>query len=216
MPELRVHCFSVSLDGYGAGPDQALDQPLGVGGEDLHGWFTKTDRFRDMLGEPHLPDVSSIDNQMAEEMWENVGAHVMGRNMFGPVRGEWPDDEWRGWWGEEPPYEHEVFVLTHHARPSVEQGKTTFHFVTEGIEVARERALEAAGGQDVLVAGGASTIRQHLRAGLIDRMQYTVSPVLLGRGERLFEPEDDVAAGYEVTSVQPSGDVTHVTLTKKP
>lgn len=195
--KLRVHMFSVSVDGYGAGPDQTLETPLGIGGESLHDWAVATPTFN--AADPTAAEPVSVDDEYVQRNWRNIGATIMGRNMFGPVRGDWPDENWTGWWGPNPPYHHPVFVLTHHARPSVEMaGGTTFHFVTDGIEAAREQALAAADGKDALVAGGAATIRQYLDAGLIDEMDIAISPVLLGSGERLF---DDGAGfrGYTCT-----------------
>jgi dihydrofolate reductase len=212
MTKLRVHNFSVSLDGYGAGPDQTLANPLGMGGEDLHGWMFKTAFWAEMAGESGRGE-TGIDNDFASQSFQNVGATIMGRNMFGPIRGEWPDDAWQGWWGDNPPYHHEVFVLTHHPRPSVElEGGNVFHFVTEGIEAALARATEAAGGRDVQLGGGVSTIRAYLRAKLLDELHLVVVPVLLGSGERLLG--DDVTDGYEVTEYVPSKEAVHVRLTR--
>lgn len=170
MPKLRVHNFTISLDGYAAGPDQSLDNPLGVGGENLHDWVVATRTFQRIHGEEGGEE-GSVDDSFAACGLENIGAEIMGRNKFGPIRGPWGDDSWQGWWGENPPFHYPVFVLTHHPRPHLEmEGGTTFHFVTDGIEAALERAFEAADGQDVAVGGGASTIQQFLRAGLIDEM----------------------------------------------
>ncbi|MBB5789278.1 dihydrofolate reductase family protein [Jiangella mangrovi] len=195
--KLRVHMFSVSVDGYGAGPEQSLENPLGIGGESLHDWAVVTPTFN--AADPTAAASVGVDDDYVQRNWRNIGATIMGRNMFGPVRGDWPDETWTGWWGPNPPYHHPVFVLTHHARRPVEMaGGTTFHFVTDGIEAAREQALAAADGKDALVAGGAATIRQYLNAGLIDEMEIAISPVLLGGGERLF---DDGAGfrGYTCT-----------------
>ncbi len=198
MSKLRVNAFSVSADGFGAGIDQRRDQPLGRGGEQLHKWLFPTRTFqRAVLGRDG--GTTGVDNDLAERSFENVGAWIMGRNMFGPVRGPWPDDEWKGWWGANPPYHVPVFVLTHHARAALEmEGGTVFHFVTEGMEAALNQARSAAGGKDVRIGGGAATIRQYLRAGLIDEMHLAISPVLLGRGEPLFEGVDLTALGYRV------------------
>ena len=191
MPALRVHNIAVSLDGYAAGPDQGLDHPLGFGGEQLHEWAFATRSFHRMLGREGGEE--GLDDEFIRAADEGIGASIMGRNMFGPVREEWPDESWKGWWGDNPPYHHDVFVLTHHAREPVPmQGGTTFHFVTGGIEEARDRALEAAGGADVRLVGGPSTIRQYLAAGLVDVLQWTIAPVFLGGGVRLFE---DLAGG---------------------
>jgi len=216
MPRLRVHDFAISLDGYGAGPNQSREEPLGVGGEALHDWFVATRTFQKMSGKPGGEE-GSVDDTFAARHFVNIGAVIMGRNMFGPVRGPWLDDSWRGWWGETPPYHAPVFVLTHHARRSVEmKGGTVYHFVTNGVEAAYERAVEAAGGKDVLVAGGASTVRQYLRAGLIDEMHYAVAPILLGGGERLF---DDDLAGlqqlYECVEFVSTSGATHVRLARR-
>ncbi len=203
MGQLRVQGFTVSLDGYGAGPEQSQDEPLGVGGEDLHAWLHRQfDDRPEAIKDP-------VDTGFFAEMTDNIGAVIMGRNMFGPVRGDWPDEEWRGWWGDDPPYHCDVFVLTHHDRPSVPMdGGTTFHFVTGGIDDANRRAQAAAGERDVLVAGGASVVQQFLRAGLIDRMHLAFTPILLGRGERLFAFED-APIGYRCTGFVPSPHAVH-------
>ena len=204
----------MSVDGFGAGSDQGLENPLGVGGEELHQWMFRTRGGRRMLGQEGGEE--GVDEDFWAEGVEGIGATIMGRNMFGPVRGEWPDESWTGWWGDEPPYHHPVFVLTHHPRPPVEmQGGTTFSFVTGGIEEALARAFEAAGGQDVRLGGGASTVQQYLRAGLVDMLHFVISPVLLGRGERLFDGLDDLPDGYEVSEIVGSGTVAHVRVTKK-
>ncbi len=214
MPKLRVHTFAVSLDGYGAGPDQSLEAPLGVGGQAMHQWFFPTRTFQRMFGKGE--GTTGIDDAFAARGFENVGAWIMGRNMFGPVRGPWPDESWRGWWGDNPPYHVPAFVLTHHARPPLTmEGGTVFHFVTGGIEEALARAKEAAGPRDVRVGGGVATIRQYLMAGLIDEMHVTVSPVLLGRGEPLFAGIDLPRLGYEVTEHVPSEKTTHVVFSKR-
>lgn len=197
MSRLRVHTFALSLDGYGAGPDQGLDHPMGQGGGALHGWFLPTRTFRRMTGT--LDGTTGVDDDYAARGFDNIGAWILGRNMFGPVRGPWPDQSWRGWWGETPPYHGPVFVLTHHPRPPLEMdGGTIFHFVTGGIEEALARAKEAAGDQDVRLGGGAATIRQYLRARLVDEMHVAIAPVLLGDGEALFAGLDLPALGYEV------------------
>ena len=213
MSKLRVACFTVSLDGYGAGPEQSLAAPLGVGGEQLHGWMTGTRTFHAMTGKEG--GTTGIDDAFTARGFENVGAWILGRNMFGPVRGPWPDESWRGWWGEEPPYHVPVFVLTHHARPALEmKGGTVFHFVTGGIGEALARAKEAAAGRDVRVGGGASTIRQYLAARLLDELHLAFSPILLGKGEALFAGLDLPALGYRVADHVRTELATHVVLTK--
>ncbi len=197
MAELRVHNFSMSLDGFGAGPAQSRQDPLGVDGERLHDWI-----FAD--------DATGTDLRFRARGEDGIGATIMGRNMFGPVRGDWGDEDWRGWWGEDPPFHHDVFVLTHFPRPPVPMaGGTTFHFVTEGIEAALERATQAAGGADVRLGGGVSTVHEYLRAGLLDEMHVVVVPVLLRSGERLF---DGTPAGWRCVEFSPSASVTHVRL----
>jgi dihydrofolate reductase len=209
MPKLRVHNFGMSFDGYVAGPDQSLDNPLGVGGRQLHEWAFRTRTFRKMQG-LEGGEADGIDNVFAAAGDVGIGATVMGRNMFGPIRGDWGDDAWRGWWGDEPPYHTPVFVLTHHEHdPILMEGGTTFFFVTDGIESALEQAFGAANGKDVRVGGGASTVRHYLRAGLIDEMHVTIAPVLLGSGERLFENVDGVSATYECVEMVSSPSVVH-------
>jgi dihydrofolate reductase len=210
MPKLRVHSVAMSLDGYVAGPRQGPDDPLGVGGTALHEWVFATRYGRAMLGEDGGEE--GLDDEFLQRGNDNIGATIIGRNMFGPVRGPWPDDTWRGWWGDEPPYHHPVFVLTHHARePLAMLGGTTFHFVTDGIEAALARAYDAAGGRDVRLGGGAATIRQYLRAGLVDELHVAVVPVLLGDGERIFE---DALPGYERTEFAASPSVAHVRFSR--
>jgi dihydrofolate reductase len=214
MSKLVVRAFSISLDGYGAGPEQSLENPLGKGGEGLHEWFLPTPTFRAMTGKEG--GETGIDEDFAARSFENVGAWILGRNMFGPVRGPWPDDSWKGWWGDTPPYHVPVFVLTHHARPSIEmKGGTTFHFVTDGIDSALRQAREAAGGKDVRIGGGVSTVHQYLRKRLIDDMHIAVSPVLLGSGESLFAGIDLAALGYACTEQVGSSRATHFTVTKQ-
>ncbi len=213
MSKLRVNNFAISLDGYGAGPNQDRDNPLGVGGEALHEWFFPTRTFRQMFGQSD--GETGIDDDFAARGMANLGAWILGRNMFGPVRGEWPDDSWKGWWGDNPPYHVPVFVLTQHARePIAMEGGTTFHFVTEGIHAALDRARAAADGRDVRIGGGAATIRQYLTAGLIDEMHIVISPVLLGAGEHLFSGIDLPRLGYRCTEHVPSPKATHVVLSK--
>jgi dihydrofolate reductase len=213
--KLRVNSFSVSLDGYGAGPAQSLDNPLGVGGERLHDWMFGTRTFQRMHSGGEGGS-TGVDDEFAVRGFANIGAWILGRNMFGPVRGAWPDERWRGWWGDNPPYHCEVFVLTHHARQSfVMEGGTTFHFVTDGIHEALERARAAAGGRDVRLGGGVATIRQYLRAGLIDELHLAFAPVMLGAGEALFNGIDVVKLGYEVTEHAATPSAMHVVLTKR-
>jgi dihydrofolate reductase len=205
MTELRVHNFSMSLDGYIAGPDQGVDHPLGVGGEQLHEWIFG-------LPEQRTP----VDERMQAYGTDGIGATIMGRNMFGPVRGDWGAEEWTGWWGEDPPFHHDVFVLTHHARdPVTMAGGTTFHFVTDGIEAALERARDAAGTAHVRLGGGAATVRQYLRAGLVDELHLVVVPVLLGGGERLFEDLGAALDGWRCVEFAPSKAVAHVRLRRR-
>jgi len=215
MTRVRVESFTISLDGYGAGPDQDIDHPLGVGGTDLHQWAIPTRTFqRTLFGADGGTD--GIDEEFAARGFANVGAWILGRNMFGPVRGPWPDASWKGWWGDSPPYHVPAFVLTHHARASVEMdGGTTFHFVTGGIHEALARAREAAAGKDVRIGGGPATIRQYLEAALIDEMHLAIAPLLLGRGESLFENLDLRALGYECVRFVPSEAASHVIVRRR-
>jgi dihydrofolate reductase len=214
MSKLRVHNFAISLDGYGAGPRQDLENPLGVGGEELHDWYVGTRAFREKHGK--TGGTTGPDNDFADRGMAGIGAWIMGRNMFGPVRGPWPDDKWRGWWGENPPYHLPVFVLTHHARESITMaGGTVFHFVTGGIEEALRRATEAAGELDIQLGGGTSTIRQYLQARLVDEMHVAIAPILLGSGEHLFGGIDLPALGYACTDRVATAGATHVVITKK-
>jgi dihydrofolate reductase len=211
MSKLRVQSFGVSLDGYGAGPDQDLQNPLGVSGSELMQWFFPTRVFRAMQGE--VGGETGIDNGIAERGFEGIGAWILGRNMFGPVRGPWPDESWRGWWGEEPPYHAPVFVLTHHPRPPLAMaGGTEFRFVTQGVHAALEQATAAAEGKDVRLGGGVATIREFLRARLIDELHLAVRPVLLGSGENLFQGLDLRALGYECADSLAGERATHVFL----
>lgn len=208
MPKLRVHNISISLDGYMAGPDQRLDHPLGVGGARLHEWLFATRSARRMQGMDG--GERGIDDDVIAAGDVGIGATIMGRNMFGPVRGPWGDEDWRGWWGDDPPYHHQVFVLTHHPRPPIEMaGGTTFHFVDEGIEAALEQAFDAAGGADVRIGGGAATIQQYLRAGLVDEVHVAIVPIVLGAEERLFDGLDAEAFGYECVGLVTSPAVVH-------
>jgi dihydrofolate reductase len=213
MSKLRVASFSLSLDGYGAGPNQDLQNPLGVGGMALHNWAFETRRFKTMFGAEG--GSTGVDNDFAERGFAGIGAWILGRNMFGPVRGPWPDESWQGWWGANPPYHVPVFVLTHHPRPSLTmEGGTVFHFVTDGIEAALERAFEAANGQDVRLGGGVSTVRQYLRARLIDEMHFAVSPVLLGTGEHLWSGLDLPALGYTCKEYVGTAGAAHYIITR--
>ena len=213
MTKLVVRSFGVSLDGYAAGPDQSLENPLGVRGPELMQWFFPTKTWRSMQGGEG--GETGVDDQIARQGFAEVGAWILGRNMFGPVRGPWPDDSWKGWWGDEPPYHVPVFVLTHHARAPLEmQGGTTFYFVTDGIEAALDRARKAAGGKDVRLGGGVSTIRQYLQAGLVDEMHLAIAPVLLGAGEALLTGIDLPALGFKCTEHVPTALATHVVLSK--
>lgn len=214
MARIRVHDFSISLDGYGAGPNQTQTEPLGVGGESLHEWFVVTRTFKRSHGGGEVGS-TGIDDGVASRGTSGIGAWIMGRNMFGPVRGPWPDEAWRGWWGEDPPFHGPVFVLTHHARPPlVMDGGTTFHFVTDGIEAALQRARDAAGAKDVRIGGGAATIRQYLSARLIDEMHVAVAPILLGRGEPLLAGLDLPALGYRCRERVAGEGVTHYVITR--
>jgi dihydrofolate reductase len=214
MPKLRVHNFSMSLDGYAAGPGQNVDNPLGVGGTRLHDWVFETRYGRAMLGEDG--GAEGVDNGFLVQGDTGIGATIMGRNMFGPIRGPWGGEEWTGWWGDNPPYHHEVFVLTHHPHPSIPmQGGTTFHFVDDGIEAALERAFDAANGQDVRLGGGVATIQQYMRAGLLDELHVAIVPILLGGGERLFDNLDNSDQGYECVEFVGSSAVAHARFSRK-
>jgi dihydrofolate reductase len=214
MAKLRVCCFGLSLDGYGAGPDQSLDNPLGAGGMALHRWFFPTRTFQKLFGKGG--GTTGIDDDFAARGFADIGAWILGRNMFGPVRGAWPDDSWKGWWGNNPPYHTPVFVLTHHPRASIAmEGGTTFHFVTDGIDAALKRAIEAAEGKGVRLGGGVATIRQYLRAGLIDEMHLAISPALLGSGEHLLAGIDVPRLGYACSEHVPTANATHVVLTRR-
>src|SRR5450755_139392 len=212
-PRLRVHCFAISLDGYGAGPDQDLENPLGVGGLALHEWAFATRTFQKMFGGEG--GTTGVDDDFAARGFYNIGAWILGRNMFGPIRGEWPDDNWKGWWGDNPPYHVPVFVLSHHARASIPMaGGTTFHFVTDGIQAALARAREAARGQDVRLGGGVATIRQYLAAGLVDEIHLALTPALLGSGEPLLAGIDLRELGFECTKHVGTANAMHVVLSK--
>jgi dihydrofolate reductase len=213
MQKLRVQCFGISIDGYSAGPNQDMEHPLGAGGETLMEWFFPTQVFQEMVGDGK--GETGIDNDFALRGFENVGAWILGRNMFGPIRGPWPNDDWKGWWGETPPYHCDVFVLTHHARAPIPMaGGTTFHFVTEGPEKALQLAFDSAKGKDVRIGGGAATVRQYLQLGLIDEMHLAQSPTLLGSGESPFSGLNLKELGYECIERTPTAKATHVVLAR--
>ena len=216
MAKLRVHHLAISLDGYAAGPDQSLDNPLGVGGTRLHEWVLETRSGRRMRGMDG--GTEGLDDRFIAQGDVSIGATIMGRNMFGPIRGPWGSDQWAGWWGDNPPFHHPVFVLTHHPRPSITmEGGTTFHFAEDGIEATLERAFKAAGGGDVRLGGGPATIQQYLRAGLVDELHVAIVPILLGGGERLFDNLSDHldgAPGYECAELVSSPAVAHVRLVR--
>ena len=214
MPKVRVSAFAVSLDGYAAGPHQSLDAPLGIRGPELFAWFLATRTWKQMHG--HEGGSTGVDDDWARRGMDNIGAWILGRNMFGPVRGPWPDDSWNGWWGEEPPYHVPTFVLTHHPRKSVAmKGGTTFHFITDGIGAALERAKDAAQGKDVRIGGGVSTIQQYLRARLIDQLHLAFRPILLGLGENLFAGINLAELGYRCTGHLSTELAVHVQLEKE-
>lgn len=214
MSKLRVQSFALSLDGYGAGPNQDLQHPLGVNGPDLMEWVFKTRFFHRMQGQDG--GETGTDNKMAEQGFENIGAWILGRNMFGPIRGPWPDDAWKGWWGDEPPYHVPVFVLTHHPRaPLKMKGGTDFYFVTQGIHEALKQAKEAAGKRDVRLGGGVAAVRQYLKEALIDELHLAVRPVLLGEGESLLNGIDARALGYECAESIQGERATHVIMRKR-
>lgn len=213
MGRVRVAGFGLSIDGFGAGPDQSLEHPLGRRGKELHNWFYPTRTFRGMFGEEG--GTEGDDDRFAHASMDGFGAFILGRNMFGPIRGEWPDDVWKGWWGDNPPYHAPTFILTHHPRAPIEmEGGTTFHFICDGPEAALAQARAAAGERDVKIGGGVSTVRQYLQAGAIDEMHLALSPVLLGRGESLFAGLDLPGLGYRVTETVPTEWATHLVLTR--
>lgn len=213
MTRIRVAGFGVSLDGFAAGVEQSLENPLGKNGPDLFQWFFPTRSFREMHGA--TDGETGVDDDFARRSMAGFGAFILGRNMFGPVRGEWPDEQWKGWWGDNPPYHAPTFVLTHHARPSIEmEGGTTFHFVTDGIEAALRRAREAAGGKDIKIGGGVSTARQYILAGHVDDIHLAVAPVVLGQGEALFAGMDLRALGYRTVEHVPTARATHIVLAR--
>lgn len=212
MTRVRVESFTISLDGYGAGPSQSIDNPMGVNGSDLHQWALPTRTFQRMVFGKDGGS-AGMDEDFAARGFRDIGAWILGRNMFGPIRGPWPDATWKGWWGDNPPYHVPVFVLTHHAREPIEMaGSTTFHFVSGGIHEALERAREAANGKDIRIGGGPNTIQQYLRAGLVDELHFAISPVVLGNGERLFEGVDLRSLGYQCVEFVASEKATHVVM----
>jgi dihydrofolate reductase len=213
MAKVRVAGFSLSIDGFGAGPEQSVNDPLGKRGMELHQWMFGTRMFQSMIG--NEGGSTGVDNDYAARGMSGFGAFILGRNMFGPIRGDWPDDAWKGWWGDNPPYHAPTFILTRYARdPIVMEGGTTFHFVTEGIEAALEKAKAAAGEQDVKIGGGVSTVRQYLQAGLVDELHFAIAPVVLGRGEAMFEGIDLPGLGFHVTEHVATEFATHVVLGK--
>ena len=213
MTKLRVHSFALSVDGYGAGPQQSMDHPLGVGGLALHEWAFATRTFQRLHGKEG--GATGIDDDFAARGFHNIGAWIIGRNMFGPIRGQWPDDEWKGWWGDNPPYHAPTFILTHYPRaPIVMEGGTTFHFVSGGIEEALMQAKAAAGGRDIKIGGGVSTVRQYLQAGLVDEIHFAISPVVLGRGEAMFAGIDLPSLGFRVAAHEATEKATHIVLRK--
>jgi dihydrofolate reductase len=209
MPRLHVSCYTISIDGFGAGPDQTREEPLGIGGESLHEWMFAAEAFKDRKAGTTPAD------EYIRRSFDNMGAWIMGRNMFGPVRGEWPDDSWSGWWGKNPPYHCPVYVLTHYPRKPIEmEGGTVFHFVTDGVHSAYQQAMAAAQGKDIRLGGGASVIRQFLNAGLVDEMHIAISPILLGRGESPFNGVDLLALGFQRTELLPTPLATHYVLSR--
>ena len=213
MTKVKVAGFGVSLDGFAAGPRQSVEHPLGLGGADVSQWFFPTRTFREMVGQEGGD--TGPDDRFAQRAMEGFGAFILGRNMFGPIRGEWPDDQWKGWWGNNPPYHAPTFVLTHYPRSPVEmQGGTTFHFVTGGIEDALQMAREAAGEKDVKIGGGVQTVRQYVQAGHVDEIHLAVAPVALGKGESLFSGLDLPALGYRTVEHVPTDRATHIVLAK--
>ena len=220
MSKLKVLCFGVSVDGFGAGPNQSLENPMGVGGMALHSWVFPTHYFQkmhaEMMGGNGEGGTTGIDNDFAFKGFDNIGSWILGRNMFGPVRGDWKDDSWKGWWGENPPYHVPIYVLTHYPKPDlVMAGNNTFHFVTEGIEKALELAKKSANGKDVRLGGGVDTVRQYLKAGLVDEMHLAINPAVLGSGEHLFQGIDLQKLGYEVAESKMSENTMHVVFRKK-
>ena len=212
MSKVKVAAFTISIDGFGAGPDQDLDNPLGIKGKELHTWMYPTKMFQSMIGA--TGGTEGVDNDFAIKSFDNIGAWILGRNMFGPIRGNWPDESWQGWWGEEPPYHVPVFVLTHYERKPLHMKGTTFYFITAGIHAALEEAKKAANGKDVRIGGGVSTIRQYLQAGYIDEMEFVISPVFLGTGEHLFTGIDMNALGFTNIQQVKGESATHIIVKK--
>jgi dihydrofolate reductase len=213
MTKVKVAGLGVSLDGFAAGPAQSQEYPLGLQGEDVFQWFFPTRTFRQMVGQEGGD--TGTDDRFARRAMDGFGAFILGRNMFGPIRGDWPDDQWKGWWGDNPPYHAPTFVLTHYPRSPIEmQGGTTFHFVTGGIEDALQKAREAAGKKDVKIGGGVQTVRQYLQAGHVDEIHLVVAPVVLGQGESLFSGLDLRALGYRTVEHTPTDRATHIVLAK--
>ncbi len=213
MTKVKVAGFSVSLDGFAAGPDQSLDHPLGVRGQEMFQWFFPTKTFREMIGKDD--GETGPDNDFAHRAMEGFGAFILGRNMFGPIRGEWPDDQWKGWWGDNPPYHAATFILTHYPRAPIEmEGGTTFHFVTDGIDAALQQARAAAGSQDIKIGGGVETVRQYVQAGHVDEIHLAMAPTALGQGEALFAGIDLPALGYRTVEHVATARATHIVLAK--
>lgn len=213
MTKVKVLGFGVSLDGFSAGAEQSLNHPLGIRGDEIFQWFFPTRAFLEMLGKEG--GETGVDNEFGRRAMEGFGAFILGRNMFGPVRGEWPDDQWKGWWGDNPPYHAPTFVLTHYPRPPIEMlGGTTFHFVTDGIESALQKAREAAGAKDIKIGGGVQTVRQYIQAGHVDEIHLAVAPIVLGQGESLFSGLDLRALGYRTVEHVATDRATHIVLAK--
>lgn len=213
MQKIRIRNFSISIDGFGAGPLQEINNPLGVGGIDLHQWFFPTDAFQKMVS--GKSGQQGVDNDIAKKGLENLGACIMGRNMFGPVRDHWKDNDWKGWWGQNPPFHCPVYVLTNHSRESIiMEGGTVFHFITEGIDIALQRAKQTAEGKDIQISGGVQTIKQYLKAGLVDEMHLVITPIILGSGERLFDDINLTELGYRCVKNVNSEKAMHVFITK--
>jgi len=216
MSKVKVAAYSLSLDGFGAGPEQSLENPMGKGAMEIHSWVFPTQTFQQMHGDAKTQGTTGIDNDFATRSFENIGAWILGRNMFGPIRKEWPNDEWKGWWGENPPYHVPVYVLTHYPREPLQMaGDNTFHFITDGIEPALDKAKTAAKGKDVRIGGGAQTIRQYLQKGLIDEMHLAYTPVYLGQGENLLAGLNLPKMGFQIAEKKPGEGALHVILKKR-
>lgn len=215
MGKLRVPCFGISIDGFGAGPGQDLEHPFGIGGRKVHEWYMATRTFQSLYGDGSREGTTGVDDDFEARAVQNIGAWIMGRNMFGPVRGPWSNHDWNGWWGSNPPFHVPVFVLTHHDRPSIEmEGGTTFHFVTDGIESALQQARESAGDKDVRLGGGVATVREYLQAGLVDELHLAIAPTLLGTGDSLLKDIDLPRSGYRSVEYFPSPSTAHVVIRK--